>query len=63
MANVTNMPGAALARLRGHIQTRRAERRLQALEPHLLRDIGLNPDAIRGIDLHSEAAFRLLGAR
>lgn len=64
MANALNMPGSALARrLRGHFATRHAERHLRTLEPHLLRDIGLNPDEIRGIDLHAEAARRLLDAR
>jgi uncharacterized protein YjiS (DUF1127 family) len=58
-----NMPGGPLTRLRGHLANHRARRHLQSLEPHLLRDIGLNPDSFRGTDLHAEAARRLLGAR
>ncbi len=63
MANVSNSPGGPMSRLRGHFANRRARRHLQMLEPHLLRDVGLNPDAFQGTDLHAEAARRLLGAR
>ena len=64
MANSTSMPGASLMRrVRSHLHDRRAERHLRSLEPHLLRDIGLNPDSMIDVDLHAEASRRLLGAR
>ena len=64
MAHFSNAhrPGLA-SRIRDHFATRRALQQVSSLEPHLLRDIGLNPDAVRGMDLHTEAARRLLGAR
>lgn len=64
MSHMSHNRGLGLARrIRDHFATRRAESRLNTLDPHLLRDIGFNPDEILGIDLHAEAARRLLGAR
>lgn len=54
------------ALLKGHLnerRERRARRELRKLDPHILRDIGMNPDQVKGLDLYSHEAYRLGGGR
>ncbi|MEM6824664.1 MAG: DUF1127 domain-containing protein [Pseudomonadota bacterium] len=50
-------------RIRARIAEQRAIRDVAELDAHILRDIGLNPDRVQGVNPYASHSFRLMGGR
>ena len=56
-------PKGIANRMKAHMAERRAMRDVANLDAHILRDIGLNPDKVAGINPYAADSHRLMGGR